>query len=492
VTEVLLFQDDELMVRARPGEVGRPVLVAFGHLESRPEEAFWGGELATAIGWPSIGLTARRANWFPADSVRAAAGAVRARLAALGPGPAIGYGYSMGGHAALRHGRLLGIGHALAVSPQFSIDPGEAAWDRRFRPFHLPTLNPGMAVRPDDLPPVSWMLADRHHPEDGAHARALQRIGVRSFHTPWMNHGPIDLLAGRAVAEAALRAVLAEDATALRSLLRARRHRSPVWQAGLGAALLVRGREPAGEALLGQAAASGLDAEALATALAEALRHRPGRSDAVAPCVAGLGVLASPGWLSWSNQMAALDQPAAALAIVEAGLTASGPQDSPRVRAALLTQAGHLRLRFQRPGARAALEEAVALDPADGWALVGLCRAYRLEGKLEAAAAAGRAAMRQRPDDPRALLQHAAVLMDLRRFREAEPLLLAALPVGGTRTRARLFHARLRSGKLIAAWTALLGGLVAHPVYPALRRGTWFLAASRRLRRWLREWRGKG
>ena len=418
-----------MVVRAQPGQPGMPVLVSFGHLARRPEEPdFWAATLATAMGWPAIGFVARRPNWFPAPSVEAAAAVVRERLDAMRPpdGAAIGYGYSMGGHAVLRHGRMLGLEHALAVSPQVSILPADVPWDMRFRAYHDPARDAGMMVRAGDAPARSWILADMHHREDSAHARLLEALGAWAIHTPWMNHNPIQLLNDRVVTETALRAVMTGDAPALRRALRERRHASPFWQAGFGAALVARGRQGPGMVLLGRAVAARLRPTHVAEALAEAMRARPAATGAVLGPLAALGGLDAGAWTDLCNQMAAAGHRREALAIAEAGYAAVGPQ------AVLLVQLGHLRLIEGRlEDGRAALETAVALDPGEGWAWVGLSLARLRAGDAAGGEAAGREGVRLRPSDPAARLQWAAALMALRRFGEARDAYATAVSLGG-------------------------------------------------------------
>lgn len=455
-----LFEDSEMVVRAQPGRPGMPVLVSFGHLARRPEEpGFWAATLATAMGWPAIGFVARRPNWFPAPSMDAAAAVVRERLDAMRPadGAAIGYGYSMGGHAVLRHGRMLGLENALAVSPQASILPADLSWDMRFRAYLDPVRDAGMMVRAGDAPARSWILADLRHPEDSAHARLLEGLGARAIHTPWMNHNPIQLLNDRVVTETALRAVMTDDAAALRRALRERRHASPFWQAGFGAALVARGREGPGTVLLGRAVAAGLRPTHVAEALAEAMRAKPSATAAVLGPLAALGGLDAGAWTDLCNQMAAAGHRREALAVAEAGYAAVGPQ------AVLLVQLGHLRLaEGQLESGRAALEAAVALDPGEGWAWVGLSLARLRAGDAVGGEAAGREGVRLRPGDPAARLQWAAALMVLGRFAEAANAYAAAMSLGGgAEAEEGLRRARQeegRAGRVVPGWIRALRG----------------------------------
>ncbi|MBP0491451.1 hypothetical protein [Roseomonas indoligenes] len=218
------------------------------------------------MGWPGFGFVARRPNWYPAASVEAASHALRGRL-----GPVvIGYGFSMGGYAALRYGRRLGLSHALALSPQASIAPADLPGDHRHREFFRRALHRDMRVRPGDAPPVSWAVYDPMHGDDAANMALMAQPGLRPIPIRGTWHGTIRLLAGQEVLEAALRALMAEDLPGFRRLLRARRQDLPASRGVLGAVRLGQGRVAAGEALLDAARRAGMSATEEVDALGQA------------------------------------------------------------------------------------------------------------------------------------------------------------------------------------------------------------------------------
>ncbi|MCR0982886.1 hypothetical protein [Roseomonas populi] len=256
------------MLRALPGDPAKPTIVTFGDAQQRPEAGgFWGEAVVARMGWPGFGFVARRPNWFPAASVEAAAGALRGRLGPI----AVGYGFSMGGYSALKYGRRLGLSHALALSPQASIAPGDVPRDHRYRAFYSPALHRDMRVRPGDAPPVSWAVYDPLQGDDAANIALLAQPGLRPVPIRGIYHGTIRLLAGQAELEAGLRALLAEDMPALRRLLRERRRAMPASRGVLGAARLGQGRVAAGEALLEVARQKGMSAAEEVDALAQAV-----------------------------------------------------------------------------------------------------------------------------------------------------------------------------------------------------------------------------
>ncbi|MXP65384.1 tetratricopeptide repeat protein [Roseomonas sp. M0104] len=222
----ILYEDEHLVVVHHPAK-GSPTLVTFADLTFRPQGTrIWGEDLVARLGVNAIGFVARRENWYPTDSVAAAAPAVRAALR----GPAVAYGYSMGGYAALKHAARLGAGFAFAVCPQSSIAPADAPWDSRFHRYHRPEQHPGMPVRAGEAGQFSLLLADPYMPEDRRHAERLAaEAGVHWLRTPFMDHASIWLLVDSAFLAQVLQHIQAHDLAGLTQLMRDRRHTSPHW-----------------------------------------------------------------------------------------------------------------------------------------------------------------------------------------------------------------------------------------------------------------------
>jgi len=235
---VILYEDEHLVVVHRPAK-GRPTLITFSDLTFRPQRTkIWGEDVARKLGVNAIGFVARRENWFPVASVAAAAPAVRE---AIGEGPAVTYGYSMGGYAALKHAALLGAGQSFAVCPQSSIAPADVPDDARFHRFYHAEQHAGMAVRPGEPGSFSVLLADPYMPEDRRHAERLAAAGVHWLRTPFMDHASIWLLVDSAFLGEVLERLLAQDIGGLAALMRARRHTSPHWFRHAGTAAFRRG-----------------------------------------------------------------------------------------------------------------------------------------------------------------------------------------------------------------------------------------------------------
>lgn len=267
----VIHEDEHILVVHRPGSSAF-TLVTFGGMFQRPSGTrIWAGRPVEALDLDAIGFLAKAPNWYPAVAVGSAAPDVRRVLRH----PAVGYGYSMGGYAALKYGRMLGLEAALAAAPQVSIDPGDVPQDMRYRAYFDARLHAGMGVQPEDLCPFPAIVADPHFAPDRRHAElAGPPDAVRRIWLPYLRHGVIEPLTGTAVLRDVLDLMLAGDAAGIRQLLRARRRTSRWWHGMLAATALHHGRVALAEVLWTRAAELGTPAESLARERERAARER--------------------------------------------------------------------------------------------------------------------------------------------------------------------------------------------------------------------------
>lgn len=267
----IVFEDAEIRVVHRPGSSDYS-LVTFAALGHRPNgDWIWAGPPIEKLDIEAIGIIAHRPNWFPAAAMQAAAPVIRDLLRPR----AIGYGYSMGGYAVLKYGRLLGLTHGLAVSPQVSIDPADVPQERRFRPHHDPVLHANMAVVAPDPPPISFVVGDTMWDLDGLHLRQAATLpGVHVIPLPFMRHAAIDRLTSTRVIASVLDLVLAGDAAALREELRRGRSQSAELHLWIGRSAAARGHLGPAERLWARAQALGARPGGIAAVRALALRER--------------------------------------------------------------------------------------------------------------------------------------------------------------------------------------------------------------------------
>lgn len=390
----VIHEDEDLVVLARPGGSAF-TLVTFGHLELRPGGGqFWGREPAERLDLDCIGLVAKAPHWYPAAAVARAAAAIRAAAKPV----RIGYGYSMGGYGALKHGRLLGLTHALAVAPQRSIDPAEVPEDARFHAHFRPARHAGMAVRAEDLAPFAAVVADPWDREDGPHLAALAALGAHVVAAPFLGHWAIHLLSHTARLEALLARLRAEDPGGLRRVLREGRAQAAIWHDRLGAALLGHGHPEAADRVLAAGQRAGLQPLAVRRALAH-------------------------GWFDRSRRLRGAGRRKEALAALRIGLRSLPKRDLPSVMTA-----GHtLVAQDELASAERMFRLALDIDPlhAEAAQTLGhlLVATKRLEEALELA---GRIAA-GRPDDAEALGWLGTIRVLNARLPEAEAPLRAAL-----------------------------------------------------------------
>ena len=131
---MILFHSADLLVR-QVGAVapGAPVVVTFdcyGDWHGRPDRPGFGEAFLAGEGIAAIHVLPSGNHWYQYPDMLPTLEAIRAALA--GAGRVITYGSSMGGYAAVRFADWVGAGAALALSPQYSIDPAKAAFDRRW------------------------------------------------------------------------------------------------------------------------------------------------------------------------------------------------------------------------------------------------------------------------------------------------------------------------------------------------------------------------
>lgn len=319
----------------------------------------------------------KRENWYPAAAMARSAPAVRAVLRPR----AVGYGFSMGGYGALKYGRLLGLTHALAVSPQATIDPRDIPEEPRYHRFFQPELHAGMQVGAADLAGFSVVVADPRHAPDRLHAEMLGATGAaRRIPLPCMGHAAIWLFASSEALRVALGHVLAGDAAGLRRFIRARRHVSKFWHNLVGQAALGRGREALAERLFAWAVQLGLAPAALLPARAAGLEEQVH-------------------WLCRRGRLA------------EATALATGRAAAAQRNPAAVIRLGHLLLaQDSDAGAAALFRHALAMDGHAAAAHLGLVRSLRRLGRHAEALEACRRAMAALPDDPRPALVLAQML----------------------------------------------------------------------------------
>ena len=132
IGETELYRSPDLLVRARTGAPSQVCVVTFQSYASRltlDREGFGEGFFLSR-GVNAIHVIPRENHWYLLPDVEIALG--RAAEAAEACERVSSYGSSMGAYAAIRLGGLAGASTAIALSPQFSIDPRVVPFEKRW------------------------------------------------------------------------------------------------------------------------------------------------------------------------------------------------------------------------------------------------------------------------------------------------------------------------------------------------------------------------
>ena len=154
----------------------RFVVVTFDHWMSgkRGFAAGQGGGLYEQRGWSQIHVATAHNDWFMGERTEALFDVVRAACA--GYERVLTCGSSMAGYAALLFAGPIGAERAIAVSPQFSVDPAKVPWedrwadDRRGLDFGADRLVPGASAA------QATVLYDPWHAQDAKHVARLRAL----------------------------------------------------------------------------------------------------------------------------------------------------------------------------------------------------------------------------------------------------------------------------------------------------------------------------
>lgn len=182
-----LFRSDDLLVRQVAGFGGPICYVTFAsYTDDRTlDRPGFGEEFFAARGIDAIHVLSRDNRWYQHPELPEALAAIAA--ATEGYARTIAYGSSMGGFAALRYGATCGAMAGIALSPQFTVDPRVAPFDRRWADdvariaflddAHLPTL------------PEQYVAYDPHDAHDRRHfALFAARSPTSGIPVPYGGH----------------------------------------------------------------------------------------------------------------------------------------------------------------------------------------------------------------------------------------------------------------------------------------------------------------
>jgi len=189
---------------------------------------FWARSPIQKSGLSSIGFVPKGKNYFPEMSVYNATQSAKPYLS----GTLIGYGGSMGGYAVLRYAALIGLHRGFVFSPQFSVDPSEAPFDRyRTEAFFKPEFHSGMGIRPEHIAGDIQVFYDPYEIVDRMHVdRLKESIGdaVQCIPVFGTSHSTVSVISETRAFESML--ALPFDATTAFQFMRERKKRSQTYK----------------------------------------------------------------------------------------------------------------------------------------------------------------------------------------------------------------------------------------------------------------------
>jgi pimeloyl-ACP methyl ester carboxylesterase len=152
----------------------------------------YGRQAIRKAGANQVHVTARRNHWYQSEKMPQAIAAARAFCRDT---RVVTFGGSMGGFAAIQFARALRASLAIAVGPQFSLDPAKVPFETRWREEAA-----GLIFLHDTIGTVSTrcpvvLVYDPFHALDAAHARLIAaRQQAVHLRVPFADHHPDRML----------------------------------------------------------------------------------------------------------------------------------------------------------------------------------------------------------------------------------------------------------------------------------------------------------
>lgn len=198
----IIFEDDHIRAIYLKG-TSNTLVVSFGDLITRAKGTLINAEKSLSkYDYAVIGVMPKQKSWFPAESMQAL-------MLELAPilqqfQRIVGYGGSMGGYAAIKYSKLLGLSRVIAMVPQYSIDPEEVE-DRRYSDFYDIDLHTDMRIQAQDLATDCEYIViyDPYFDHDREHYLKIQAVipasALHTLHLPYTGHDVIAVLASSAL-----------------------------------------------------------------------------------------------------------------------------------------------------------------------------------------------------------------------------------------------------------------------------------------------------
>lgn len=224
----VLFRDADLLVRLRARHGSRVLVVTFSPLKTTPslERAGFGEGFLDRYGIDAVHVTCAANRWyqyasFP-DAIRAIA------EVAEGYDEVVTYGSSMGGYQALRSAAELGAARAIAISPQYSVDPAKVPLETRWASdvVNIRFVDDGYTVSDKT---AYYVVYDPWEKLDRMHVDAIRTVlPIQELRLPFSGHPSGEFLREAGIISRLMLQLIRGDAppAGLRSIVRAARANS--------------------------------------------------------------------------------------------------------------------------------------------------------------------------------------------------------------------------------------------------------------------------
>ncbi|WP_436913221.1 hypothetical protein [Acinetobacter schindleri] len=192
----IVFEDEHIRAIFMPGSSSE-LIFSFGDLITRAKGTTINAEKSLQkFEFNVLGIMPKDKSWFPQASMQAMLDAIAELIAPFEQ--RIAYGGSMGGYAAIKYSNALDVQRAVAMVPQYSIDP-EDVKDARYNMFYQPELNGEMRITKADVSEDREyiIIYDPHYAQDRAHYHKLREVlpPHHVLHLAFTNHDAIAVLA---------------------------------------------------------------------------------------------------------------------------------------------------------------------------------------------------------------------------------------------------------------------------------------------------------
>lgn len=203
----MLFCDNDLTVRRRPGGGGPCCVVTFDSFSDvgQLDRPGYGEAFLHRSGIDAIHVVGRGNDWYQYPQMAAAMTAVRD--VAAGYSRVVTYGSSMGGYAAIRLAGLAGAQAVFALSPQFSINPRVVSWERRWPDSSRRFRDVWESALPWPKPAEAYVAYDPRTPDRRHMALLRARFEYEAIELPFTGHPVTGYLAEIGLLQQAILAI---------------------------------------------------------------------------------------------------------------------------------------------------------------------------------------------------------------------------------------------------------------------------------------------